>query len=192
MHSQRDMRKSLLCVVMASCAWSDPAENVLTQAEGESCNVPPIQCYPLEDGPRYCGLACGNILAYCKDYPDSAYAYCYKHPGHSKCSPFGEPIYPTECTLGAPATPPDMDRSRGAVADLKQRIKIIKFARALANPRARLHPASLMVVSLVHRPLAAQELRELGRRAEAVAGMWLFLPAYFLEDIPPPENSEGA
>ncbi|HEX7840822.1 MAG TPA: hypothetical protein VF469_25265 [Kofleriaceae bacterium] len=116
--------------MLVSCADpAAPAENAVTQAEGESCRWPPVGCYPLEDGPRYCSLACGNVLAYCRDYPDSAYIYCRTHPTNSRCSPIGEPLYESECILGAPATPPERD----AAADPRQRIRTIRAARGFAN-----------------------------------------------------------
>lgn len=140
MHARRDMRESLLCALMASCAWSEPtgpAENTASQAEGEICRIPPVRCYPLQSDPQYCGLACGNVLAYCPDYPDSAYVFCYTHIGYpGRCGPIGEPLYPTECLLGAPAAPPSTSDSQ-ATHDLtmsyRKRINIITLARKLAE-----------------------------------------------------------
>ena len=107
------MRKLLICAVIAGCA-SEPTASVSSQIEGESCSVTPIQCYPLEDGLSYCSAACGNVLAYCREYTDRDYRFCHTLPyiDPDLCNPFGFPRWATECVLGAPATPPDAERIR--------------------------------------------------------------------------------
>jgi hypothetical protein len=119
------MRKTLLCFVMVSCTSPEPTEGI-AQAEGESCQTPPVRCYPFEDGGRFCALACGNILSYCPDYPDSAYIYCRTRPRpySDSCDSFGEPSYAMHCLLGAPATPPPPE---------SERIRTLRAARRLAE-----------------------------------------------------------
>lgn len=105
-NAPRTMRKSLLCAaVVAGCA-SGPTESTASQAEGELCATPPVRCYPLEDSGGFCGLACGNVLAYCPNYPDIAYRFCSTNPYSDKCDQWGFPTYPMLCLMGAPATPP--------------------------------------------------------------------------------------